>query len=523
MLAFGIRYLNGFVAASEPDSHDRPEWPPHPGRFFMALAAAHFETGADASERKALEWLENLDTPPSIRAGEASPRALVTHYVPVNDRAGPAKGMLQSAPPLTRDHQPRTFARAWLDDDVTHLWWLEADPPLEIRKALESLCGKVTRIGHSSSLVHVWLAGPDEVGEPSWVPNGDRAEMHLRVARPGTLRYLERCFNGDEVAQWGDFTVAASNDADKEGQKNARKQLKERWPGGPPVRRRPELRLYEGYAPPQATDDERAAPGTVFNPHFVVRTLERESGPYLALDLQSVPQVVHRWREAILSQANNKSESVKCLLSGHDRDGGLLEEPHLAFVPLAFVGHPHSDGHLLGMGIVFPDEVPPDDRRQALATLARVDRLLLGRLGVWRVGTVGAAEAAWSLRSEVWTAHPGGATHWSTVTPLAFDRHPKSHHCGAYQRDVAAMITEACERIGLPQPRDVIVTPVSAHLGVPPAHQFPRLQRKDGSERRHAHAILVFEHPVRGPILLGAGRYRGFGVCRPLRSEEPTV
>lgn len=59
-------------------------------------------------------------------------------------------------------------------------------------------------------------------------------------------------------------------------------------------------------------------------------------------------------------------------------------------------------------------------------------------------------------------------------------------------------------------------TAVSAHLGVPLAFEFPRLTRKDGSERRHAHAILVFNEPVRGPVLIGAGRYRGYGVCRPL-------
>ena len=60
------------------------------------------------------------------------------------------------------------------------------------------------------------------------------------------------------------------------------------------------------------------------------------------------------------------------------------------------------------------------------------------------------------------------------------------------------------------------MTAVSAHLGVPPAHVFPRLARKDGSERRHAHAILVFDEPVRGPVLIGAGRYRGHGVGRAL-------
>jgi len=126
MLAFGIRYLNGFVTASEPDSHDQPEWPPHPGRVFMALAAAHFETGADSGERAALEWLEKLAAPQQIHSGEASARAVVTHYVPVNDKVGPAKAMLQSAPALTRDRQGRTFARAWLDDEVVLFCWPES-------------------------------------------------------------------------------------------------------------------------------------------------------------------------------------------------------------------------------------------------------------------------------------------------------------------------------------------------------------------------------------------------------------
>ena len=78
------------------------------------------------------------------------------------------------------------------------------------------------------------------------------------------------------------------------------------------------------------------------------------------------------------------------------------------------------------------------------------------------------------------------------------------------------MIGECCTRIGLPAPREVVVIGVSAHLGAPPAHEFPRLRRKDGSQRRHSHAILIFDEPVCGPMLLGAGRYRGYGVCRPI-------
>jgi len=520
MLALGIRYLNGFVAASEPDSHDRPEWPPHPGRVFMALAAAHFETGADPTEREALEWLEAIQAPPRIQAGDATARAVVTHYVPVNDTAGPARAILQSAPALTRDRQPRTFARAWLDDEVVHVCWPDADPPSAVREALGALCGKVTRIGHPMSLVQMWLASPEESLGGTWVPDGDRPEIQLRVAGPGTLDYLERCYNRAEVEHWGGLTVIAADDTDRKAQKAAKDALKKDYPRDGPVRRRPELRLYEGYSRPRPAVDDASAPGSVFSPHLVVRTLERESGPSQHLDLLCAPQVVQRWREAILTQVEMAPEPVRRLLSGHDRDGAPLEEPHLALVPLAFVGHPHADGHLLGMGIALPEGLKPGDRREALRAVARVERLLLGRLGTWRIGGVTAANPPWTLRSDVWTAHPAGATHWSTVTPVAFDRHPKASDRASYQREIAQMIAQACVRVGLPEPRDVIVTSVSAHLGVPPAHAFPRLQRKDGSLRRHAHAIVVFERPVRGPILLGAGRYRGYGVCRPVDSTE---
>jgi hypothetical protein len=38
-----------------------------------------------------------------------------------------------------------------------------------------------------------------------------------------------------------------------------------------------------------------------------------------------------------------------------------------------------------------------------------------------------------NLKAETWTAHPMGATRWSTVTPVAFDHHPKSKEKAAYQ------------------------------------------------------------------------------------------
>jgi CRISPR-associated protein Csb2 len=67
----------------------------------------------------------------------------------------------------------------------------------------------------------------------------------------------------------------------------------------------------------------------------------------------------------------------------------------------------------------------------------------------------------------------------------------------------------------------VIVTPVPMFLGAPHAREMPRIVRKsDGGKNRQTHAILTFDRDVQGPVLIGAGRYRGYGLCRPLRGEE---
>ena len=52
--------------------------------------------------------------------------------------------------------------------------------------------------------------------------------------------------------------------------------------------------------------------------------------------------------------------------------------------------------------------------------------------------------------------------------------------------------------------------------GVPKSNQFPWLTRKqDGGRMHHSHAVIEFGPKVEGPIILGAGRFRGYGLCRP--------
>jgi len=515
MLTLGIRYLTGSVAASDVADRRHAEWPPHPGRVFMALAAAHFSTGDDPGERAALEWLETQPAPELV-APDAIERPGVTHYVPVNDKAGPSKAPLQSANGVTRTRQPRTFARAWLADDTVFLVWPDAAPDKRQYAALAELAGKVTRIGHSISLVQMWATQEPPAAKTNWLPDEARATERLRVPGEGSLRYLERQFNREGVDEFFALTASAENPTDKTVQRAAKAALKEKFQNQTPARLRPELSLSHGYAP-RADMPEPAAPGTVFDPRLLIFPLHRLEGPYRQLDLVATLQLTDGLRRALLAQLGGNAPEI---LTGH-RGNVRAERPHVAFLPLPFVGHEHAHGGILGVALALPRDLSAPDRQRLLQALAgiRKEGLKLGPLGCWELATLNAASPPHSLRDRTWTAAPAGARQWATVTPYVFDRHAKAKDKAGYQEEVASALADSCTRVGLPAPGEVIVIPVSAHPGAPPAHSFPRLPRKDGSLCRHTHAILVFAEPVVGPVLLGAGRYRGYGLCRPPEGE----
>jgi CRISPR-associated protein Csb2 len=113
---------------------------------------------------------------------------------------------------------------------------------------------------------------------------------------------------------------------------------------------------------------------------------------------------------------------------------------------------------------------------------------------------------------------------WATVTPFAFDRFPKDKD----GQGAAAIIAQACINIGLPSPAEIDLHKHSAFRGAPSAkrhlgepssagYRFPQGSAVAGRPLRHL--VLTFEQPVRGPVILGAGRFQGLGLCLPLDDE----
>jgi len=147
-------------------------------------------------------------------------------------------------------------------------------------------------------------------------------------------------------------------------------------------------------------------------------------------------------------------------------------------------------------------------------------RLTLGKVGVLTLELDDRPARPVSLRPEIWTADFDGvpARRWATVTPIALDRHPKGPDLWG---EIEKAIHAAASRIGVGDALEsVTLSPVSLFIGSLTNRGFPNLQRKSGGNIQHTHAVLTFREPVLGPLLLGAGRYRGYGFCRPLRSEE---
>lgn len=551
MIAIEVDLIaNRYVASSYYD-RSKPEWPPHPARLFSALVATAFDDGVISEDfRRALRWLERQG-PPHILASGASERSVIATYVPTPaptvlgdwsrqeaklreaeaalddaQRSGDAKAVRSaersvsaarkkldeqiaraiaddgtaSAPacaaalkllPASPGRQPRRLPSVTPHDPRVGYVWPDAFADEGIRVAIAALAARLIRLGHSSSLVSCRVTDrvPERAELEVWTPCDDLdADVILRTVDADQLTNLERAFQHHRGVD----------------------------PRTLPARQQGYRRGDGGDAQPSFS---------VFGEWIALREIESEDAPRIGVSATRTEDVTRVLRGALLHHADDPAPPV---LSGHAPEGGRLEQPHVAFLALPDVGSPYATGRVLGAAIVLPREIRETDRRAILRAIGRWEvagcQLTLGRSGVMRLERIVAREPRTTFDRITWNRP---ARRWATVTPVALDENPgdllsRDPHVAA---DAAARAEElvacACARIGLPLPTWVQVMRRSWFGAAPAARRFMPYPRKEGALRRVCvHAELLFDEQVSGPLVLGAGRYFGLGLCRPIPEER---
>lgn len=372
---------------------------------------------------------------------------------------------------------------------VTFTW--DRDLTDEAHEVLDGLAARLTRLGHSSSLVscRVVRAVPDANLLPSLT-----GTTSLRHIQPGQLAELERRFASHQ---------------------------------GILPRALPYVDVRYGEAQPHAStaEDEPKTAGD-----WLVFEFLHGSRAFPAMRTVEVATAL---RSAIFRFAD---EPIPEGLSGHTPDGRPTSEPHVAFLPLPFAGRAHGDGRLLGIAVSVPNNVNQATRHSLYRAVGKWERyararrqdlkLVFGRRGEIRLKRLQGRGLA-TLRHRAWR---GPSKHWASVTPIALPRHPGRLRGGTSSARARAWLAAetavrtAVGHVDLPEPSAAQVSLAPFVTGVRPAHAFPPFRQPDKNRmlvrRQLVHAAITFDRDVCGQLMLGAGRFLGLGLMHPIRTQE---
>lgn len=474
-LVFEIEFVTGVCRATREPGDVASDWPPQPDRVFSALVSAWAARGEQPEERAALEWLEE-QSPPTIYASAHTSRTTPDVFVPPNDaRASKAAKTYIKVMPERRPRQPRRFPVTRPDDPVVAIAWSE-EPDTDIFEALDAIARDVGYIGHSASLTRCRFLSGD----------GLAFEHPVRHPRrriyPGRLRELEHLHSANPV--------------------------------------RPAIRPGSPVFPERPPDSQQSSDWLV---------LEAIDGD--VPDIRVAALVCRLLRQTLMSGYRKVGwrDAIPEVVSGHAPDGAPTRFPHLAIVPIAFAGFSHADGRVLGFAVMPPrgmtlnriegfrtafERVAPyrEEEERRVVTLEGLPLKEPLRLAP-------APQTGARTRSLLPDHYLGPARVWASVTPIVLDRHLKRKD----DAEVRELVARACENAGLPRPDmgNIQVGKHSSVEGIPPARPLagepPWMRWKAPSSlasRPLIHAVIDFEEEVSGPVLLGAGRFTGLGLCR---------
>lgn len=435
------------------------EWPPAPFRLFQALLAGTGRSGGPSEEEKqALRWLEE-QPPPLIRAPLPEGTGRLLLFVPANQ----ADEALDRQNRLTGKLARYVFfpPDAW--PEVHYIWPL-GDSKFPSQLALLSQRLVALGWGVDQASAQARDLGDQEIQElpgTLWRPAGQGPpEAPLRVPVPGSLDDLLSAYE-----TWRD--------------------------------RLPEPRRYRPPRPPRVFATCAYLPESAL-PHRPFAVFRLPEG--LAFRQENTVKVAAMVRGLAIHAAQQDGlPEAETFVAGHV--GGARETPpRFSYVPLASIGHPYADGLLRRVLVAEPfggDGSRAQWVGRALhnAVLTDEEGNQLGRLRVME-SLDGVVRCYW-----------GPGRRWNSVTPVVLpgfdDRKPEK---------ALKLLREALAHAGIPENAVVDArlqkAPFWSYSSHPRRYFCPEYLR--GLPRWHVQ--LVFAEPVRGPIVVGAGRHVGLGL-----------
>ena len=481
------------------DDRYAAEWPPAPARLFQALLAGAARGAAVPSAAQgALDWLQTLP-PPVIAAPRSTPGQVHIRYVPNNDLDAELPGRrYEDAVAKTRVGKrirPTLFDAA---APILYCWPVSGDKDGHARR-LRAAADDLYQLGRGVDMAWAEAALMDvdeaerrilaHVGIVYRPTEGANASHHLLCPRPGLRQSLMARFEGLRLR----FRAAGT----------ARK----------PVR---------AFVQPPKPRLQRIAYDA--EPHrftFELRRPDSRAG-YADWRLDGAAELVQSARdqaaERLRAAAPELADSVERYLIGRDA-GAADKASRVRVVPIPSVGHEHVDRSIRRLQVRVPQTCPlaPEDVAWAFSKVVWSDKdgVLLRELH-----RVEGDRMTDCFESRV--------RRWRSVTPLALptarrrridpDRRAEEAKGGAERSAEEARAVGAIHQAL----RHADVSVPVARVGV----QREPFDRKGSRAEQFApgtrfakdtlwHASITFVERVKGPLLLGDGRFVGLGLMAP--------
>ncbi len=454
------------------------EWPPAPARLFQALvAASHYGAHGlihQTVRDDALRWLERQEPPAILAAAAVQQRGHLINYVPNNDDGFGHDAHVRTDKSIAAWFFPESSA-------VTYHWRLgaEADAPKQA-DVIAAMASLITYVGRTVDLAYargrLLDAEPsaEAAGRKDWKPREREGGRWLAPAA-GFLELLDRRHPRSVATDPPDFT-------------NTRQVTYEAEDA---------LRLN--------------APVAVFE-------MLRMDGRKLAFDPRDLRQPAGMVRNAMLRWADATpgirqhfaADHLARFLQGHKSATGpeCSEGGHFAIVPLPSANPPSftADGWLRRVAVLGYGVAVPADRE----LFDEVTRGLHGSLLQDNGKPRGELRLLTPREQErVLGALAGPAKRWRSITPVVLTGLTRRG------RSAATCLARALQQQGF-QPEEV--ESVATFTGpIVPTALPARSYRVQGylSTTPRVHAEVIFRSPIQGPLVVGRGRFTGFGLLVP--------